>query len=263
MRLVIAAVVAGLAGLFIRSANSSRGPAYRFVQWFYYRYASLEQYRKSGRRYRGARDVMERNGGDRLPAVVSRIVPSQAGWFASRVPTDKDSYHDYLRHYDRLLRPYMDQEGLALLEVGVKKGGSMVLWRELFPDSASIWGLDINPDVPIFPRDAGIKVLVLDSTDADEVQASLRGRRFHIIIDDGFHTPEAQLATFNALYPFLEPTGIYIIEDVEEFDPDRYSRPGLDVSVYPDPSGQRLVVLCPEHSRARQLLDTADAVRSV
>lgn len=255
-------VVAGLVGLFVRSANSSRGPAYRVVQWFYYRFASLEQYRKSGRRYRGAREIMKQNGGERLPAIVSRIVPSQGGWFSRHVPTDKGSYHDYLRHYDRLLRPYMNQEGLRLLEVGVKKGGSMVLWRELFPDSASIWGLDINPDVPVFSRDAGIKVLVLDSTDADEVHASLRGRRFDIIIDDGFHTPEAQLATFNALYPFLAPTGIYVIEDVEEFDPDSYSRPGLHVRVYPDPSGQRLVLLCPEHSLARHLLDTAGATRS-
>jgi hypothetical protein len=258
MRLLVAVVAAALVGLFVRSANSSRGPAYRFVQWFFYRYASLERYRKSGRRYDGAREVMEEHGGGRLPALVSRIVPSQAGWFSRRVPTDKGDYHDYLRRYDRLLRPYMDQEGLRLLEVGVKKGGSMVLWRELFPESATIWGLDINPDVPTFSRDAGIKVLVLDSTDVAEVGASLRGRRFDIIIDDGLHTPHAQLATFTALYPFLEPTGIYIIEDVEEFDPARYGRPGLEVRVYPDPSGQRLVVLCPERSRARHLLDSAD-----
>lgn len=248
MKLLTGAVLLLLAGLFVRSANSSRGPIYRFVQWFYYRIGSLESYRKTGRRYRSARAIISAAGHERLPAIVARLVPSQAGWFSSRLPTDKDSYHDYLRSYDVLLEPYLSKEGLNLLEVGVKKGGSMVLWRELFADSATIYGIDINPDVPKFSRDAGIKVLVLDSTDADSVRASLRGRRFDIVIDDGFHHVDSQLATFLALHPFLEPTGVYIIEDVVEFDPTPYTDAGFRVSVYPDPSGQRLVILCPEAS---------------
>lgn len=245
------AILVVLAAVFVRSASSSRGPAYRFVQWFYYRVGSLEEYRKSNRRYGGTREILAKSGHERWPAIVARLVPSQAGWFSSRLPTDKGSYHDYLRRYDVLLEPYLSKEGLRLLEVGVKKGGSMVLWRELFPDSATIYGIDVNPDVPRFSSDAGIKVLIFDSTDGDAARASLRGRRFDIIIDDGFHEVGHQLATFRALHPFLEPTGVYIIEDVVEFDPAPYTDAGFHVSVFPDPSGQRLVVLCPAASLAR------------
>jgi hypothetical protein len=186
--------------------------------------------------------------------VVERVAPSQAAWFSTQFPTDKGGYHDYLPIYDALFAPYRTRKDVRLLEVGVKKGGSLVLWREVFDASAFIYGIDVNPDVPMFARDAHMKVLILDSRDAAAVQAALSGLKFDIIIDDGLHLPEAQAQTFTALRPFLEPTGVYVIEDVYEIDVEWYRQRGDDVVVYPDKSGQSLVVIAPPASLARAAL---------
>ena len=37
---------------------------------------------------------------------------------------------------------------------------------------------------------------------------------YDIIIDDGGHTPEEQMVTFEALWPYIAPGGIYVIEDL-------------------------------------------------
>lgn len=253
---MLALVAAGaslvLAGLFIRSADSGTGWAYRVVQRLYYRFGSLDGYQKSGRTFASAREVIASGGEPVLGSVLRRVAPSQVGWFSARFPTDKGHYHDYVGHYDQLLAPYRERGGTWLLEVGVKKGGSLVLWRELLDERSFVYGIDVNPDVPTFTRDGHVKVLVLDSRDAGQVDAALRGLRFDVVIDDGLHTPEAQLQTFRALRPFLASDGVYVIEDVYAIDLAPYRDAGLGITVHEDPSGQQLVVLYPPESLARR-----------
>ena len=45
---------------------------------------------------------------------------------------DKAASHNYTAYYDVLLRPYVDLPSVRVLEVGVKMGGSMMVWCELF-----------------------------------------------------------------------------------------------------------------------------------
>ena len=56
------------------------------------------------------------------------------------------------------------------MEVGVRKGGSLKLWRELYSDNSKIWGIDIAEFVPQFPRDANIKVF-------ESLQITMNGRK--------------------------------------------------------------------------------------
>lgn len=254
---LLSAVMAGavsllLIGLFVRAADSGAGWSYRVVQYVYYRFASLETYQKTGMRFDGAAAAIATAGQPRLGALVGKVAPSQVGWFSSRFPTDKGSYHDYLTTYDALFAPYRERPGIWILEVGVKKGGSLVLWREVFDESAFVYGIDINPDVPTFARDGHMKVLILDSRERPMVDAALRGLQFDIIIDDGLHEPEAQRQTYVALHRYLRPTGVYVIEDVYEIDANRYAVDGVDVATYPDKSGQSLVVLAPPESIVRE-----------
>jgi hypothetical protein len=237
--------------LFVKSAASGRGFAYRLVQEPFRRLGSLEDEQKSGRVFGSAREVAESD--TRMHAVaglIRRIALSQVSWFSRRFPTDKFGHHDYLKYYDELFAPYLRQRGVTLLEIGVKKGGSLRMWRELFADDAFIYGMDIDPGVPTFRRDGRIKVLVLDSTDADAVKCALGPTKFDIIIDDGWHHPEAQFRTFKALWPHLAESGVYVIEDVYELDRGKYLKYPLEMSVHEDPSGQQLVVLYPEKSSA-------------
>ena len=47
---------------------------------------------------------------------------------------------------------------------------------------------------------------------------SIDNKLFHIIIDDGDHKPESQLKTFNNFVDKLHPNGVYIIEDIWDWD---------------------------------------------
>ena len=53
----------------------------------------------------------------------------------------KDS--GYLRNYEEIFRPIRGKE-VKLLELGIGKGGALLLWRDYF-EKAVIAGLDMNP----------------------------------------------------------------------------------------------------------------------
>jgi len=136
--------------------------------------------------------------------------PLAGGMLAQDLPTDKAGRHNYTLNYDWLLRPWQQASGdrklspLHVLEVGVKAGGSIKLWREYFGPSSRVFGLDIDPSVPQFPRDANIKILApVDSGNMSQVMAFLGppGESFFsdITVDDGLHTERGIMRTFTAL----------------------------------------------------------------
>ena len=124
---------------------------------------------------------------------------------------DKGHKHRYDKIYEPILEP-LRHEPLTLLEIGVLRGQSLSSWLEYFPN-AKIIGVDTFGRVPAeavpILRHPRVTWFACDSTrTAPAVRAD-------IIIDDGFHTPEAQLATFNNYWPLLKEGGIYFIEDAD------------------------------------------------
>jgi len=61
--------------------------------------------------------------------------------------TDKVA-NRYLDVYDPIFEPLVDKY-ITLLEIGVQKGGSLLFWRDYFPN-ATIVGIDIE-----LPKDRG------------------------------------------------------------------------------------------------------------
>eukprot|EP00943_MAST-04B_sp_MAST-4B-sp1_P008217 g8217.t1 len=168
--------------------------------------------------------------------------------------TDKITRHNYSAYYDIVLKPYIKQQ-VNVMEVGVRKGGSLKLWRELFSFDSQIWGIDINDYVPQFPKDANIKVLIGSSTAPDEAKRlykTLKHKQFDIVIDDGDHNDWSQKLTFDMIGPLLKDTGVYIIEDnfVDDGRHYYYDTCGFDVSVHNDVSGEMLTILYPSKSIA-------------
>ena len=76
-----------------------------------------------------------------------------------------------------------------MMEVGVRSGASLRLWREYFPEETFIFGVDIRREVPRFVNDSNIKVLIMDATNADVVNCVFgrNGPEFDFFIDDGSH----------------------------------------------------------------------------
>jgi methyltransferase family protein len=95
-----------------------------------------------------------------------------------------------------------------VLELGVLKGHSLLMWRNAFP-SARIVGLDIDPGCA-WPK--GCEV-VIGSQDDAELLSSLG--EFDVVVDDASHINELTLASFRALWPKVRPGGMYAIEDLD------------------------------------------------
>ena len=132
--------------------------------------------------------------------------------------------------YDIVLAPHRHSVR-SLLEIGIgtmlegapssmvgyaadhyRPGGSLRAWRDYFPN-AEVLGADIQPDTQ-FAEDR-IRTVLCNSADAAEVERCFgSGARFDIVIDDGSHEADDQLATLANFYPMVRPGGFYFVEDV-------------------------------------------------
>jgi hypothetical protein len=128
--------------------------------------------------------------------------------------TDKAKMPHYLRNYEQWFESLWDQP-VALLELGVHKGGSMLLWRDYFT-KGTIVGLDFNrvkledPTGRIRLYQGGQQDIAL----LDRLAAETAPRGFDIIIDDASHVGELTRISFWHLFDnHLKPGGFYIIED--------------------------------------------------
>lgn len=117
--------------------------------------------------------------------------------------------HDYCSVYERLFEPFR-QETFNLLEIGVQAGGSVRMWLEYFPQ-ARVIGVDIKRQDEV--ADPRYEFVQGDQGDPVFWQAFKERPCFKLIIDDGSHVAKHVLASFEALWPRLEPGGLYIVED--------------------------------------------------
>ncbi len=144
--------------------------------------------------------------------------------------TDKGTTHSYIEPYDELLAPYQNKQ-INFLEIGCLGGESLRLFNDYF-ENAKICGIDnwsystnfdgSNVDLTNlyekfktqYPE---IDLITCNSTDPYEVSLKIKNT-FDVIIDDGDHTLDGQFATFANFIPKLNSGGIYIIEDVENYN---------------------------------------------
>ena len=129
-----------------------------------------------------------------------------------RYDTDKPAV--YFKQYDEFLAPLSDKE-IKLLELGVHRGGSLLLWRDYFP-KGTIVGIDINsPEITDFGE--RIRFFRGDQTDTGfltEVSRVVAPEGFDVIIDDASHIADLTRISFWHLFEnHLKPGGLFVIED--------------------------------------------------
>lgn len=127
--------------------------------------------------------------------------------------TDKIT-NRYLEEYDPILEPWVEKN-ITLLEVGVGKGGSLLLWRDYFP-FGTIVGIDIRLPSEFQPAER-IHLFQGSQTDRQflsRVSNEIAPGGFDIIIDDASHIGELTKIAFWHLFDnHLKPNGLYAIED--------------------------------------------------
>ena len=113
-----------------------------------------------------------------------------------------------------------------VLEIGVYKGHSMLLWNSYF-ENADIYGIDIDlqqkhlgkTPIDICKGKQRIKLKEFNACDKKELEKVKKEgwfgkEKFDLIIDDGSHDPVHQAQALNMYLPMLKESGTYIVEDV-------------------------------------------------
>ena len=134
-------------------------------------------------------------------------------WFKSHQGRKIIKQSNYLNIYEKFFSRF---RGLNpnILEIGVCHGGSLELWRDFFGEGSIITGIDINPKCKEAEGDQ-ISVLIGDQTDIPFLEHVVNTvGSLDIIIDDGGHTMNQQITTFNYLFPKLNNGGLYVCEDL-------------------------------------------------
>lgn len=123
----------------------------------------------------------------------------------------------YFQIYDRHFKRFQ-WKNPRILEIGVYKGGSLEMWNHYFDGQCTIVGVDIDPECLRVPQILGasnIQVVLGDQKDRNFwKQFKERFPPFDIIIDDGGHTMEQQITTFEEMYGHVKGDGVYLCEDV-------------------------------------------------
>jgi SAM-dependent methyltransferase len=146
----------------------------------------------------------------------------------NRYGSDKSTAHDYHVVYASLLGSRRN-EPLRLFEVGLgtynrdtlshmgrtgKPGASLRAFRDFLPN-AQMFGADIDKSI-LFNEDR-IRTYYVDQTrpdSFDELYADLSDDKFDLVIDDGLHAPNANIATMLFALKILRPSGYFIVEDI-------------------------------------------------
>ncbi len=118
----------------------------------------------------------------------------------------------YFKIYDNHLSRYRGTD-VHILEIGVRHGGSLQMWKAYFGPEAKIYGVDINPRSRELEEEQ-IEIFIGDQGDA-RFLAELREKlpRIDILLDDGGHTMDQQILTFEMMFLHLSEQATYICED--------------------------------------------------
>ena len=133
---------------------------------------------------------------------------------AQRYDTDKSTSKRFLDEYERHFAA-LSERPLRVLELGVFHGGSLLSWRDFFPQSLIV-GLDLSP-CPLDPLPGRVRFYQGSQTDTallDRMSRECAPDGWDIVIDDASHIGRFTRDTFRGLFTrYLKPGGIYVIED--------------------------------------------------
>jgi hypothetical protein len=133
---------------------------------------------------------------------------------ALKANADKGSFfHNYTEIYADYFAPLRDKK-IRFLEIGIDNGNSVKLWENYFKN-ASLYFIDITLQNVKYASERS-KYFVVDQENPRDLNKFIQetGGLFDVIIDDGGHTMNQQIVSFQCLFPHVKPGGLYIIEDL-------------------------------------------------
>jgi len=138
--------------------------------------------------------------------------------------TDKGHPKSYIdKFYEDFFKKFRDKDN-TIVEIGVRSGASLKLWREYFSEDSKIYGLDNLHDknehsVPINNEWISGKNVEYIVGDAYTEEIANKFENITILIDDGPHSPDSHVRLLELYSDKIEKGGVIIIEDVG-YDPN-------------------------------------------
>ena len=122
-------------------------------------------------------------------------------------------WNHYFEIYDRHFSRFRGKD-VYIVEFGVSHGGSLQMWKDYFGPHAKIFGIDINPHCKQL-EDEQVTIFIGDQEDRTFLhELTKQIPRIDILIDDGGHTMQQQINTFEVLFPCIDRNGVYLCEDL-------------------------------------------------
>lgn len=123
--------------------------------------------------------------------------------------------HKWLEYFDVYHAAFARFRGLPIkfVEIGVQNGGSLRMWRDYFGPEAHIIGVDVDPQCQELAAE-GFEIWIGDQERPEFWQDfSTQHPELDVVLDDGGHTMQQQIVTFEALFKTLRNGGTYLCED--------------------------------------------------
>jgi predicted O-methyltransferase YrrM len=145
-----------------------------------------------------------------VPVKETRLSTSEAFTLAKNEP--------YLRVYEDLASGFSPR---SILELGIFQGGSYVLLDKLFkPRRMSAVDISREPVEALchYVADKEDRFVHFSTSQSDgevleRIVRNELANELDLVVDDASHTYEQTKASFEILFPLLQPGGIYLIED--------------------------------------------------
>ena len=117
----------------------------------------------------------------------------------------------------------------GIIHLGYKTGNSLRCWSEYFPNS-KIYGIDIFEHKEL--NTDRITTYVADQSNENDLQKVINSINceLDIIIDDGSHDGDHQAFSFMFLNKYLSKNGIYLIEDIQPNNIEKF----INLKIFPE-----------------------------
>ena len=182
---------------------------------------------------------ISKNKKTRLNYVVNSSTNSKLTELMNHYGSDKggkNNHHNYSEYYSEIFF-HKRKEVKKFLEIGLgtnninmasnmgKDGvplASLRAWRDYF-ENANIYGADIDRN--ILKNEQRIKTFFVDQTNPATINSlfdEIGINNFDVILEDGLHEYSANICFFENSIKFLSDDGIYIIEDVNFKDKEKF-----------------------------------------
>jgi len=129
-------------------------------------------------------------------------------------PKFSDKWSRYFDVYQRYLEKY-EGKNITFVEVGVQNGGSLEMWSKFFGPESKLYGIDVDPNCLNLKYDnPNIKIIIGDQGDPSFWNSLLPSiGPIDVFLDDGGHTMNQQIVTFEKSWGYVKNNGIFICED--------------------------------------------------